>query len=235
MPRKRSPVSAAARNGISSGIPPVVAAWKVEHGGTDVHGLGDQSILWRNCLGLICSVQCPGSVVIQTFDAIRALRDAGVVVAGGFHSPMEKECLEFLLRGEQPVIVVQAKGLGRPRLAGPWRAAVDTGRLLILSPFDDDVRRTTKANAQTRNEFIVALAVAVLIPHASPGGMAETIARNVRGKGTPLFTFDDEENEGLLQLGARPFGLEATKLLTANLRQGLQRRFRQGPARSAEQ
>ncbi len=68
-----------------------------------VHGIGNRDILRSRCLGLICSVQCPGSVVIKTFDAIRQLRDAGVIVAGGFHSPMEQDCLDFLLRGDQAV------------------------------------------------------------------------------------------------------------------------------------
>ena len=58
-----------------------------------LHGIGNRDILRHPTLGLICSVQCPGSVIMKTFDAIRELRDAGVVVAGGFHSPMEKECL----------------------------------------------------------------------------------------------------------------------------------------------
>jgi predicted Rossmann fold nucleotide-binding protein DprA/Smf involved in DNA uptake len=182
-----------------------VTAWKVTLDGVGVQGVGDQTILRRKCLGLICSVQCPGSVVIKTFDAIRELRDAGVVVAGGFHSPMEKECLEFLLRGEQPVIVVLAKGLGRPHLPDPWRTGIDAGRLLVLAPFRDDVRRTTKVHAQARNEFIVARSAAVLIPHASPGGKAEAIARTVVERGKALYTFDAEENQGLFALGARSF------------------------------
>jgi hypothetical protein len=184
--------------------------WTIRQGDVNVHGIGDRAILRRKCLGLICSVQCPGSVVIKTFDAIRELRDAGIPVAGGFHSPMEKECLEFLLRGQQPVIVMLAKRLGRPRLPEPWRMAIDAGRLLILAPFGDDVRRTTKAHAQTRNEFIVAHAAAVLIPHASPGGKAEAIARTVLERGQPLFTFDDAENNGLLQRGATRFGIAET-------------------------
>jgi predicted Rossmann fold nucleotide-binding protein DprA/Smf involved in DNA uptake len=181
--------------------------WTIKQSDLDVSGIGNQTILLRKCLGLICSVKCPGSVIIKTFDAIRELRDAGVVVIGGFHSPMEKECLKFLLRGEQPVIVVQAKGLGRPRLPQPWRKAIDAGRLLILAPFGDDVRRTTKVHAQARNEFIVAHAKALLIPHASPGGKAEAIARTVIEAGKPLFTVADEGNENLHQLGARPLDL----------------------------
>ena len=169
------------------------AVWKMKQGDVEVQGIGDRTILRRNRLGLICSVQCPGSVLIKTFDAIRALRDAAIPVAGGFHSPMEKGCLEFLLRGEQPVILVQAKGLGRPRLPEPWRAAIDAARLLALSPFGDDVRRTTKAHAQTRNDFIASLATDVLIPHASPGGKAEALARTNLERGKPLFTLDDDE------------------------------------------
>ena len=181
--------------------------WTIKQGDRNVFGIGDRAIMGRKCLGLICSVQCPGSVVIKTFDAIRELRDAGVVVAGGFHSPMEKECLEFLLRGEQPVIVVLAKGLNQPRLPQPWRTAIDASRLLVLSPFDASVVRTTRSTAQSRNEFIVAHALAVLIPHASPGGKAEAVARNVPERGKTLFTFDDEENTHLHHLGARPLDL----------------------------
>jgi predicted Rossmann fold nucleotide-binding protein DprA/Smf involved in DNA uptake len=181
--------------------------WTIKQGDRNVFGIGDRAIMGRKCLALICSVQCPGSVVIKTFDAIRELRDAGVVVAGGFHSPMEKECLEFLLRGEQPVIVVLAKGLNQPRLPQPWRTAIDANRLLVLSPFDASVVRTTRSTAQRRNEFIVAHAVAVLIPHASPGGKAEAVARNVPERGKTLFTFDDEENTHLHHLGARPLDL----------------------------
>jgi predicted Rossmann fold nucleotide-binding protein DprA/Smf involved in DNA uptake len=181
--------------------------WTIKQGDWNVFGIGDRAIMGRKCLGLICSVQCPGSVVIKTFDAIRELRDAGVVVAGGFHLPMEKECLEILLRGEQPVIVVLAKGLNQPRLPQPWRTAIDASRLLVLSPFDAAVVRTTRNTAHRRNEFIVAHAVTVLILHASPGGKAEAVARNVSERGKTLFTFDDEENTNLHHLGARPLDL----------------------------
>ena len=59
---------------------------------------------------IICSVSCPGGVVIKTYDAVRELRDAGVFVAGGFHSPVERGCLDFLLRGAQPVVLCPACG-----------------------------------------------------------------------------------------------------------------------------
>ena len=170
-----------------------------------ITAMGRAEILRHNRLGLICSIRCPGSIVIKTFDAIRELRDAGIVIAGGFHSPMEEECLDFLLRGTQPVIVCPAKGLACMRLPSAWQSALDAGRLLLLSPFGDNVKHTRKSRAQPRNEFVAALSAAVLIPHASPGGKAESVARQVLQRGQPLFTFEDDENQSLLQLGARPY------------------------------
>lgn len=170
--------------------------------------IGSLEILRHKRLGLICSVRWTGSVVIKTFDASRESRDAGIVLAGGFHSPMERECLDFLLRGEQPVVVCPPKGLARPRLARVWRAAIDGGRLLLLSPFGDAVTRTTAARAQARNEFIAALSHAVLIPHAAPGRKADAVARQILDQSQPLFTFEDEENEELRNLGAQPYRID---------------------------
>jgi predicted Rossmann fold nucleotide-binding protein DprA/Smf involved in DNA uptake len=194
-----------------SDFPPQLAVHALSDRWQVVNGLGRRDILQQKCLGLICSVQCPGSVVIKTFDAIRELRDAGVVVAGGFHSPMEQECLEFLLRGEQPVVVCPATFVGAAQLTPACRTALDAGRLLVISPLGEDVRRATAVQARNRNEFVTALSSAVLIPHASPAGKAEVTAQNVVQRGQRLFTFDEECNAGLLSCGARPYDIAEIK------------------------
>src|ERR1035438_5678736 len=43
--------------------------------------------------GFFCSSQCPGSIVLKTFDAITRMRDEGQILIGGFHSVMEWEGL----------------------------------------------------------------------------------------------------------------------------------------------
>jgi predicted Rossmann fold nucleotide-binding protein DprA/Smf involved in DNA uptake len=189
------------------GDPAYPALRSLSGGPPTLFGVGDPAILSQPILGLICSVKCPGSVVLKTFDAIRELRDAGVVVAGGFHSPMEQECLEFLLRGEEPVIVCPAKHPGG-RIPAAWRDAVDGGRLLLVSPFGDDVRRATKRHAEARNEFVASLSAAILIPHASPGGKAEATARRLIAQGQRVFMFSDEGNQALLELGASLYDRE---------------------------
>lgn len=105
-------------------------------------------------LGLLCSVKCPGDLALNTYDTARALRDAGVTVIGGFHLPMEKEYLDLLLRGKQTVVVCPARSIQDMCVPAEWRAPIADGRLLLISPFDSNVRRATKDTARQRNAFI---------------------------------------------------------------------------------
>lgn len=43
------------------------------------------------------------------YDLAAAPRDAGIPVISGFHTSVEKDCLDFLLKGRQPVVVVPAR------------------------------------------------------------------------------------------------------------------------------
>src|SRR2546427_1298866 len=110
---------------------------------TTLTTLGNLDILRQKKLALFCSVKCPGNLILQTYDLARALRDAGIPVIGGFHSPMEKECLALLLRGTQPVVVCPARGIENIRLPAAWKHPLAEGRLLILSPFERKHRRAT--------------------------------------------------------------------------------------------
>lgn len=168
-----------------------------------LYAMGEPSILRQRLLGLICSIQCPGSIVIKTLDAARALRDAGVAVIGGFHSPMEQEFLDILLRGDQPVVLCAAKGLPGLRMGQAARQAAAGGRLLAISPFDDNVRRTTAAQAVQRNDLVAALSEIVLVPHAAHGGKTWTTVEVALTRGQVVCTLEDDENTALVQQGAR--------------------------------
>jgi hypothetical protein len=81
---------------------------------------------------------------------------------------------------------------------------VDRGRLLVLSIFGPEITRATPALALRRNDFVGALAGAVLVSHAVPGGKAETTANRAIARGQKVLTFDDDENTRLMVLGVRP-------------------------------
>lgn len=132
--------------------------------------IGSPEILVEKKVGLFCSIRCPGEAILGAYDAARKLRDEGVTVVSGFHSPVEKECLRILLRGKQPIIICLARALGRIRFPAEWRPALQNDRLLLLSPFEKRPRRPDMESARRRNELVAALSDEVLIVHATPDG-----------------------------------------------------------------
>lgn len=134
----------------------------------------------------------------------RELREAGVAVISGFHSPTEKECLDLLLRGKQSVIACPARRLSTSRLPMQFRSAVNEGRLLMVSPCSERVKRATVATAGLRNELVAALADKVFVAYAAQGGKIETLCRRIHKWGKPLLTFDSKETQSLIALGALP-------------------------------
>jgi predicted Rossmann fold nucleotide-binding protein DprA/Smf involved in DNA uptake len=170
---------------------------------------GNLGILRGKVLALFCSVKCPGNLILQTYDAACALRDAGVTVVGGFHSPMEGECLMLLLRGTQPVVVCPARGIEGMRLPGDWKKPMADGRLLVLSPFGEKDRRVTADLARRRNEFVAALADDLLVAHAERGSATEQLVRRALRWGKRVLTLDSPENLGLIASGAQAVGPES--------------------------
>jgi predicted Rossmann fold nucleotide-binding protein DprA/Smf involved in DNA uptake len=165
---------------------------------------GDQSLMKTRRLALLCSRACPGSIIVQALDVVRAFRETAWTVVSGFQSPTEQECFGILLRGEHPVIVCPAHGVEGMRIPAAWKSAVASGRMLITSPFEKNVRRATAALAQERNRFVVSLANAVFIPHAAPGGTLHGMCRELRETGKALWTLDDPANDHLLKVAFRP-------------------------------
>lgn len=170
--------------------------------GETLWAIGDPDILSRRLLALYCSIRCPGDAIVRTYDLVRALRDAGVPTIGGFHSPMEHECLDFLLQGKQPVVIVPARGIQAMRIPSVWRQPLSQGRLLVLSPFSANQRRPTAAMAERRNKLIGLLADAIFVAYAEAGGKTSRLCAELLAWKKPLFTHDLESNRALMALGA---------------------------------
>lgn len=170
----------------------------------NLQALGDLGIAGGKKLALFCSKKCPGTLIIRTHDLAHTLRDAGLTVIGGFHSPVEKECLNVMLKGKQPLIICPARSLESMRVPSAWRGPIQQGRLLLLSPFEKKYRRATADLAQKRNEFVAALADAVFIAYAAPGSKTEGFCLKVVGWGKPVLTFASPENFPLIAMGAKP-------------------------------
>jgi predicted Rossmann fold nucleotide-binding protein DprA/Smf involved in DNA uptake len=163
--------------------------------------LGHLGILDMPLVGLFCSTRCSGNVIVHTYDLARALRDAEVPVISGFHTPMEKECLDVLLRGRQPVVVCPARSIERLRLPMAWRQPLAEERLLVLSPFGASHRRPTTALAEQRNSLVATLADAICIAHAAAGSHTERLSTALVARGKRTSTLHLTENNHLMQYG----------------------------------
>lgn len=170
---------------------------------------GDLEILQRKKLAVFCSVKCPGTLILQTYDMMRALREAGVVVVSGFHSPVEQECLQILLSNSRPLIICPARSIEEMRLTPAYKKLLSEGRLLLVSPFPEKYRRVTVQNSLLRNRFVCAIADEIFIPYAAPGSKTEQFCIEILSGNQPLFMLDSDYNTGLIARGAIPVRLDS--------------------------
>ena len=128
---------------------------------------------------LFCSKTCPGDAILAAIDQGQKWRDQGRCIISGFHSPIEKECLQILLRGVQPIIIGPARSLERMRVPRQWQTGIEAGRILLLSPFSPSHHRISAKLSEYRNQVIAALADEVFFGQVTPGGRIDRLSKQI--------------------------------------------------------
>ena len=149
-------------------------------GAAAFHTLGNKDLLSLRKVAFLCSRNCPASVVQKSCTWAVSQRENGRCVISGFHSRIEKEVLHHLLAGTQPVIVALARGIMR-QLEPALQAALDAGRLLIVTRYADSVTHACEASCFYRNRLMMELADETVIAYASPGGNLEKLCMQCQG------------------------------------------------------
>ena len=165
--------------------------------------LGIDTAFNGNLWALFCSKKCPGELILKTHDLAQRFKERGIPTIGGYHSPIEQECLRVLLRGVQPILLCPARSIENMRLKSAWKDAFAKERLLILSPFESRYNRQTVALAHRRNALVAALADKIYIAHAAEDSKTLKFAEQMIACGKPVFTFGTPANEALFQLGVQ--------------------------------
>lgn len=101
-----------------------------------------------------------------------------------------------------PIIIVQAHRLSTSRLPLNWQKAIDAGRLLLVSPFQEKDRRVTKELVTERNRFVVTISDEVLIPYAAPDSKTGTLFQDAIASGKRVYTFESPANAAMISAGA---------------------------------
>lgn len=140
-----------------------------------LHTLGNLDLLRLPLTALFCSRKCPGDAILKAYDLAQELREKEIPVIGGFHTPVEKDMLEILLRGKGPIVICPARGLEGMRMPPALREGVDQGRILILSTAPHQKKRITQELAEERNIFVAALATELKFVYTEPDGNLEKL------------------------------------------------------------
>jgi predicted Rossmann fold nucleotide-binding protein DprA/Smf involved in DNA uptake len=140
--------------------------------------MGNLNILEKPLLGFFCSQRCPGDIILQIYDIAKKLRHKQTPVISGFHTPMEKELLDMLLRGEQPLVICPARSISKMRVPKTWKLAIEQDRLLILSLFAERHHRITTALSEERNRLVSHIAQEILI-YAAPNSKTELLCNKM--------------------------------------------------------
>lgn len=138
--------------------------------------LGNEMLLELKKIAFLCSRKIPASAVLRCYDWAIAQREVGNCVISGFHSQIEKDVLHYLLKGQQPIILVLARGL-KDKLEPEFEKLIEQGRLLIITPFDKTTKRVTEQTAELRNKMMIELADSITVGYTSAGGKLEKLLK----------------------------------------------------------
>ncbi len=143
--------------------------------------LGNKELLKLYKTAFLCSRNIPASAVLKCFDWAIEQREKGNCIISGFHSNIEKDVFHYLLAGTQPIILVLARGM-KEKFEPELRKAIDSNRLLVISPFEKEVKRISIEKAQIRNRFMINLANEIVIGYVSRNGMLNRLINEVKNK-----------------------------------------------------
>jgi predicted Rossmann fold nucleotide-binding protein DprA/Smf involved in DNA uptake len=165
---------------------------------------GTESLLHEPLHAVFCSLNPPADLVLSAVELAHRLSRRPGPIIGGFQSPVEKLILEILVAGSQPVVICAAREIAGMRLPREWSAAMEEGRLLLVSGIQRR-RRPDTVSAESRNRLVAGLASAISIVHAAPGGRIYRLTEAAIEWGVPVSCPRHRENEEIVLLGARPW------------------------------
>ena len=132
--------------------------------------IGNKELLELNKTAFLCSRKVPASIILKCYDWAIQQREEGNCIISGFHSQIEKDVLHYLLKGNQPIIVVLARGL-KQKIEPEFFDAIKKGRLLIITPFEEKVKRVTVETANVRNQMMIEIADNIVIGFKNEEGI----------------------------------------------------------------
>ena len=149
-----------------------------------LRAVGNPALLDEPLLGLLASRDCPGRILLDTFELVPQWVSEDRVILSGFHSPLEQQVLRSVLRRHGRVVKVLARGMGEYHPPAQEREPLTNGTMLVLTAHPDRVLRTTRETALARNRLVLALATELIVPHVAPASGLARLLRECKFAGS---------------------------------------------------
>ncbi len=141
--------------------------------------LGNKELLKLPKTAFLASSTIPIDMVLRCYDWAVKMRDEGRCVISGFSSRLERDVWDFLIGGQQPVILVLARIMYH-HLPKDLLPLIDSGRLLIISTSVSP--RQSRATAFARNRYVCELADEIVLVGADEGSSLERLKKEFAEK-----------------------------------------------------
>lgn len=147
-----------------------------------MESIGNTSLLDRKKIGFLAGSKIAPLSVLPTFDwASEVATCEDVAVVSGFHSELERQVLDILLKGRCGIVCVLARCL-YTKVPPEYKSAFEDGRVLFVT--EEKQNRATRESAFRRNRLVVVCADEVYLPKIEK---ESSISKLLTGSDKPFF------------------------------------------------
>lgn len=140
--------------------------------------LGNKDLLKLPKTAFLASNTISSETVLRCYDWATEMRRQGRCVVSGFSSKLEKDVLHFLLKGNQPIIMVLARQMYKV-VPADLKEALEQNRLLIIST--SQAVRQSRATALARNRYVCEMADEIMLVGAAEGNSLFVLTEQYKG------------------------------------------------------
>jgi predicted Rossmann fold nucleotide-binding protein DprA/Smf involved in DNA uptake len=182
-----------------------------------LYGIGNKELLKNQSIGFVGSRDTNSDDDAFTQALAQQVVDQGFTVISGGAKGVDQTSMIAALDAGGSAIGILADSLLKTATKPQYRAAIQDGRLLLVTPYYPEAGFNT-GNAMGRNKYIYSLSKGVVVAKsAEKGGTWSGATENLKQQWVPLWVRDIEQtgNQKLIELGGH--ALSADKFNFAEL------------------
>lgn len=141
--------------------------------------LGSKDLLKLPKTAFLASNTISSETVLRCYDWATEMRNQGKCVISGFSSKLEKDVLHFLLKGNQPIVMVLARQMYKV-IPADLKETLEQNRLLIIST--SQAVRQSRETALARNRYVCEIADEIMLVGAAEGNSLFELTEQYKGK-----------------------------------------------------